>query len=93
MICALHDAGVEFLVVGGLSAVLNGVPVSTFDVDVVHRRTAENVDRIIPVLEEFQPGAPFASREGGSDVDGASESTTKYGPLDSAGDHRKRFGL
>jgi hypothetical protein len=29
MIRALHDAGVEFLIVGGLSAVLNGAPVNT----------------------------------------------------------------
>ena len=38
MVRALQDAGMEFLVVGGLSAVLNGVPVNTFDVGVVHRQ-------------------------------------------------------
>jgi hypothetical protein len=32
MVRALHEGGVEFLVVGGLSAMLNGVPINTFDV-------------------------------------------------------------
>ena len=30
---------VEFIIVGGVSAVLNGVPYVTFDLDVVHSRT------------------------------------------------------
>lgn len=51
---ALLDAGVDFVVVGGLSATLNGVPVQTFDVDVVHSRTPENVDRLMPVLESLE---------------------------------------
>jgi len=32
---ALHDASIEFLVVGGVAAVLQGAPVNTLDVDVV----------------------------------------------------------
>ena len=42
---ALVEAGVEFIVVGGVAAVLNGAPVSTFDLDVVHARDAANVAR------------------------------------------------
>jgi hypothetical protein len=37
LLVALHDANVEFLVVGGIAAVLNGTPVHTYDVDAVHR--------------------------------------------------------
>ena len=48
---ALLDAGVEFVVVGGVAATLNGVPINTFDVDVAHRRTEENVDRLMSVLD------------------------------------------
>jgi len=48
---ALHDGGVDFIVVGGLASVLNGAPVNTFDIDVVHSRHAANVDRLLPVLE------------------------------------------
>ena len=33
---------VEFIVVGGVSAALQGAPVTTFDIDVVHSRAPEN---------------------------------------------------
>ena len=47
---ALHDGGVESIVVGGVAAVLNGAPVGTFDMDVVHSRDAANVARLLLVL-------------------------------------------
>src|SRR5579871_2691319 len=43
---ALAEAGVDFIVVGGVAAVLNGAPVNTFDVDVVHSRDADNIGRL-----------------------------------------------
>lgn len=91
MIRALHDAGVEFLVVGGVSAVLNGVPVSTFDLDVVHRRTSENVDRILPVLEALdavyrtQPERRLRPARQALMSSGHQTLLTKYGPLDLLG--------
>ena len=30
---------VEFIVVGGVAAILEGVPIATFDLDIVYRRT------------------------------------------------------
>jgi hypothetical protein len=45
---SLH--GVDLVVVGGIAAVLQGVPLVTFDLDVVHRRTGENVDRLVAAL-------------------------------------------
>lgn len=50
LIDALLDAEVEFVVIGGLAAVLHGAPLVTADVDIVHRRTQENVERLLPVL-------------------------------------------
>jgi predicted nucleotidyltransferase len=91
MIRALHDAGVEFVVVGGLSAVLNGAPVNTFDIDVVHRRTPENVDRIMPVLEtldavyRIQPERRLRPAESALVSAGHQNLITKYGPLDLLG--------
>ncbi len=41
---------VEFIVVGGIAAVLNGAPISTFDLDIVHQRTPENVARLMAAL-------------------------------------------
>ena len=50
---ALAQHEVEFIVVGGVGAVLHGAPIDTFDVDVVHRRTATNIERLIHALEEL----------------------------------------
>ena len=46
-----HD--VEFIVVGALSSVLQGPPISTFDIDIVHARDADNVDRLLEALDEL----------------------------------------
>jgi hypothetical protein len=46
----LEAAGVEFVVVGGMAGVMQGAPVVTADIDIVHRRTAENVARLLGVL-------------------------------------------
>jgi hypothetical protein len=48
---ALREADVDFLVVGGLAGVLNGAPVNTFDLDIVHSREPSNVARLLQVLE------------------------------------------
>lgn len=50
----LADEGVEVIVVGMAAAVLQGVPVTTWDLDVVHRRTAENVERLLHVLQSVE---------------------------------------
>lgn len=47
---ALRAGGVEFVVVGGAAAVLHGAPTTTRDLDIVHRRTPENVESLIEVL-------------------------------------------
>jgi hypothetical protein len=50
----LVDAGVETIVVGMAAAVLQGVPLTTWDLDVVHRRTLENVEKLLRVLRELE---------------------------------------
>lgn len=44
---------VEFIVVGGVAAILEGAPVSTFDLDVVYRRSDENHARLAAALGEI----------------------------------------
>ncbi|MBM4373022.1 MAG: hypothetical protein FJ098_15315 [Deltaproteobacteria bacterium] len=46
LLVALADAKVEFIVVGGVAAVAQGVPLSTFDLDIVHHRTPGNIERL-----------------------------------------------
>ena len=50
----LAKHGVELVVVGGVAGVLNGAPVATFDLDVVHARYAENLDRLLVALNELE---------------------------------------
>jgi hypothetical protein len=45
---------VEFLVVGMTAGILQGAPVTTLDLDVVHRRTPENVARLLRVLSGLE---------------------------------------
>ena len=49
----LAEHEVECIVVGGISAVLQGVPFITFDLDIVHRRTPENVLRLLAALRSI----------------------------------------
>lgn len=46
---AAHE--VAFVVVGMTAGILHGAPVTTVDVDIVHRCTVENVSRLLGALE------------------------------------------
>lgn len=41
---------VSFVLVGALAAVAQGAPLTTQDVDIVHARTPENLDRLLTAL-------------------------------------------
>lgn len=88
LIQLLVEAGIEFIVVGGAAAVLHGAPTTTRDLDIVHRRTVENVDRLVALLERLdavirEPGnrrlRPSASLLLGN---GQLNLSTQLGPLD-----------
>jgi hypothetical protein len=62
----LLSGGVEFILVGGVAGIVHGTARSTFDVDVVYRRTEDNIDRLsaalaplAPYLRGAPPGLPF----------------------------------
>ena len=88
---ALQEGGVEFILVGGLAAILNGAPVNTFDVDVVHSRDAANVARLLPVLEaldavfRMQPERRLKPNASHLVSAGHLNLITRYGPLDLLG--------
>lgn len=50
LIAKLSDAGVEFIIVGGVAGILQGAPLTTTDLDIVHRQTPENIDRLLDVM-------------------------------------------
>jgi hypothetical protein len=63
---ALTEAGVEFIVVGGAAATAHGSSLLTLDLDVVYRRSPENIDRVaaalaghVPYLRGAPGGLPF----------------------------------
>lgn len=50
---ALARHGVDFIVVGGVAAVLEGAPITTLDLDVVYDRRPENAARLTTALENL----------------------------------------
>jgi hypothetical protein len=53
LLTILVEHGVDFVVVGGMAAVLHGAPVVTNDLDIVHSRSAENIDRLLVLLNKL----------------------------------------
>lgn len=47
----LIEADVEFILVGGLAAVVQGAPVTTMDVDIIHNQSPENIARLLSFLK------------------------------------------
>ena len=62
----LSEAGVDCIIIGGVAAAVHGAARATFDLDIVYRRTPENVRRLVlaltpyhPYLRGAPPGLPF----------------------------------
>jgi hypothetical protein len=51
---ALLRHGVDFVVVGGVAAQLEGAPILTFDLDVLYDKNPENLDRLLTALRELK---------------------------------------
>ena len=87
----LRRYGVDFIVVGGVCAVLHGAPLATFDLDVVHSREPRNLVRLMAALEELNahyriPGR-VDEKPGPSHLASAGHQLlmTCFGPLDLLG--------
>jgi hypothetical protein len=86
---SLCEAGVEFVVVGGMAGVLQGVSVTTSDLDIVPGRTPENIGRLHSLLERLDAryrGQPKnrVLRPTGAELSGSGHLNliTSLGPLD-----------
>jgi hypothetical protein len=49
----LINAEVNFILVGGLAAVVQGAPVTTMDVDIVHNQSSENIVKVLAFLKSI----------------------------------------
>jgi hypothetical protein len=86
---ALGAHRVDFIVVGGVAAVLEGAPVNTFDLDIVHSRAADNITRLLAALDSLEacyrsrpdrkPDASHLASPGHQLL------MTRFGPLDILG--------
>jgi hypothetical protein len=55
LIPRLREAGVEFVIIGGVAAIFHGVENATMDLDVVAPMRLENLQRLIIALAEIHP--------------------------------------
>ncbi len=86
----LAENEVEFVVVGMAAGILHGAPVTTVDLDVVHRRSRENVGRLLRVLSQLDATYrhdPRGLRPGESHLIGPGHQllATTHGDLDCLG--------
>jgi hypothetical protein len=77
-----HD--VRFVIVGGMAAVLQRAPILTEDLDLVHDRSPENVNRLLAALQDLD--AVYRNdrrklRPGPSHLTGAGSQLLESGPL------------
>jgi predicted nucleotidyltransferase len=87
----LTEHGVDFLVVGGVGAVLQGAALSTFDLDIVHSTEPANIARLLAALEDLdaydraQPDRRLRPRQTHLSSPGHQLLMTRFGPLDVLG--------
>jgi len=87
----LRSHRVDFVVVGGVCAVLHGASLATFDLDVVHSREPHNLARLMAALEELDVHYRIPGRRdkkpGPSHLASAGHQLlmTRFGPLDLLG--------
>jgi len=84
----LIEAGVDFILVGGLAAVVQGAPVTTMDVDIVHNQSPENIAKLLSFLKSIDAfhrrpdDKVIEPKEGDISGMGHALFTTQLGPLD-----------
>lgn len=87
----LTRCAVDFIVVGGVAAVLNGAPLITFDLDLVHSRAETNIPRLLAALQQLedtyrlQPERHLTLNESHLSSAGHQLLLTRYGPLHLSG--------
>ncbi len=98
ILALLSGRGIEYVVVGMQAAVLQGAPVITFDLDVVHRQTPSNLAKLTQALRDIDAvyrGDPRRLTPSESHLAGPGHQLleTSLGILDCLGsiDHGRRY--
>lgn len=84
----LIKAEINFILVGGLAAVVQGTPVTTMDVDIVHQRSSENIVKLLSFLKSIdavhrRPDDKIIEpTEQDLSGNGHALYSTRFGPLD-----------
>lgn len=87
----LVEHRVDFIVVGGVGAVLQGAPITTFDFDVLHSTEEANVERLMAALDSLdaccriQPERRLKPQASHLVSSGHQLLVTRHGPLDLLG--------
>ena len=95
---SLSDAGIDFILVGGLAAIIQGAPGVTREVDVVFSRASENLTRILRWLEQsdaifrIQPDRKLRPNQSYVAAGKHLNLLTVYGPVDLRGTAGERIG-
>jgi hypothetical protein len=89
LIEALSDAGVDFVLIGGLAGIAHGSAYPTYDVDIMYARDRENLERLATVLRDLgatlrgaPPDLPFQLDARSLEEGGNFTFETRNGPLD-----------
>lgn len=92
LIAELNRAGVGYVVVGGFAAIAHGVPRTTFDLDIVADRSAENLTRLADAMDALRAPATVTDQANSLELDPRDpfdlarsrvlRIPTRFGPLD-----------
>jgi len=94
----LESSGIKYILIGGMAAIANGAPIFSFDVDILHERSSENLQKLKTLLisldayqrrpDDLKLKPDFGALKG----TGHMLLSTKYGPLDILGSIEKGLG-
>lgn len=93
----LAESRVDFIVVGGIAAVLQGAPIATFDLDVVHSRAPDNIRCLLGALTKLDARYRASGQqhlrpdESHLSSPGHQLLMTRFGPLDLLGSIGKGY--
>jgi len=93
----LDDHRVEFIIVGGVCAVLHGAPITTFDLDLVHSRAPDNLSCLLNALMDLDASYRGHPKQIKPDIESLASPghhllITRFGPLDLLGTIEKDLG-